>query len=194
MTTFLSEKFWNEHYLMANTGWDLGEVSSPLKNYFDKLEDKELRILIPGCGNAYEAEYLHSLGFSNVTVIDIATAPIKSFKRRVPTFPENKIIKGDLFDHIGEYDLIIEQTFFCAIDPSFRSRYAKKVSELLSLKGQLVGVLFNGHFVNNPPFGGDSQEYTNVFKPYFNSVIIEDCYNSIPPRAGREFFVRISSY
>jgi hypothetical protein len=44
------------------TGWDLGQVSPPLKAYIDQLTDKNLRILIPGCGNSYEAEYLLEKG------------------------------------------------------------------------------------------------------------------------------------
>ena len=44
----LSENAWDHRYLKNAIGWDLGEVSPPLKNYFDQLEDKELKILIPG--------------------------------------------------------------------------------------------------------------------------------------------------
>ena len=193
MTTFLSEQFWNEHYLLTNTGWDIGHISTPLKEYFDQLESKEIRILIPGCGNAYEAEYLFKQGFKNVFIIDIAEEPIRLFKKRVPEFPDDHIIQGDLFTHVGEYDLIVEQTFFCAIDPSFRSRYAKKMSELLSSKGKLVGLLFAVHFENNPPFGGDLEEYNDVFKPYFRKIRIYPCYNSIEPRKDKELFVSLSN-
>ena len=47
-------------------GWDLGEVSPPIKSYIDTLEDKNIRILIPGCGNTYEAEYLLEQGFTKL--------------------------------------------------------------------------------------------------------------------------------
>ncbi|MDO8993629.1 MAG: SAM-dependent methyltransferase, partial [Daejeonella sp.] len=49
----LNESFWNERYRLNDTGWDLGHVSPPLKTYIDQLTDKNLRILIPGCGNSY---------------------------------------------------------------------------------------------------------------------------------------------
>jgi hypothetical protein len=39
------------------TGWDLGLVSPQLK-IIDTLKDKDIAILIPGCGNTYEAAYL----------------------------------------------------------------------------------------------------------------------------------------
>lgn len=62
----LDADFWNERYSSQQTGWDIGSPSTPLKEYIDQLTDKDIRILIPGCGNAYEAEYLHQQGFSNV--------------------------------------------------------------------------------------------------------------------------------
>ena len=51
----LGETFWNNQYNANTTNWDLGEVSPPLKEYIDQLTNKNLRILIPGCGNTYEA-------------------------------------------------------------------------------------------------------------------------------------------
>ena len=70
----LGETYWNNQYEADATGWDLGTVSPPLKEYIDQLTNKDLRILIPGCGNTYEADYLLQKGFTNITVIDIAPA------------------------------------------------------------------------------------------------------------------------
>ena len=53
-----TKNYWTNRYSKAKTGWDIGYPSTPLKTYFDQLENKDLRILIPGAGNAYEAEYL----------------------------------------------------------------------------------------------------------------------------------------
>ncbi len=66
------DKFWSDRYEHRLTGWDLGVISSPLKAYFDQLKNKEISILIPGCGNAYEAEYLLNAGFTDVSLIDIS--------------------------------------------------------------------------------------------------------------------------
>ena len=46
-----------------DTGWDIGKGSTPILTYIDQLEDKSIKILIPGCGNAHEAEYLVSKDF-----------------------------------------------------------------------------------------------------------------------------------
>ena len=60
MQVNLSEEFWDQKYQNNKIGWDLGEVSPPLRAYFDQLENKGQTILIPGGGNSYEAEYLHN--------------------------------------------------------------------------------------------------------------------------------------
>ena len=54
----LDAEYWNNRYISHDFKWDLGEVSDPLKHYFDQLTDTNLHILIPGAGNAHEAEYL----------------------------------------------------------------------------------------------------------------------------------------
>lgn len=187
----LSETFWNNKYLNNKTGWDLGKISNPLKEYVDQLEDKNLRILIPGGGNSYEAEYLFNKGFENVFVVDIASAPLKRIQNRVPSFPKENLTHADFFELKGTFDLIIEQTFFCAINPELRSKYAQKTHELLVEKGKLVGLLFDAKLnEDHPPFGGSKQEYEDYFMPYFSGSM-ESCYNSSEGRKGMELFVKM---
>ena len=113
----MDKNYWENRYQEQETGWDIGYVSTPIKSYFDQISDKNISILVPGAGHAYEAEYLHFLGFKNVTVIDIAQIPLDNFSKRFPDFPNKKLICSDFFDHSGSYDLILEQTFFCALNP-----------------------------------------------------------------------------
>lgn len=186
-------EYWNKRYDSADTHWDMGKVSPPLQEYFDQLTNKEEAILIPGCGNAYEAHYLLNKGFTNVTLIDISDKLIDKLWEQLGVAYEGKIriINEDFFELKGEYDLIVEQTFFCALDPSLRKDYAHKVHELLKPGGKLVGVLFNREFEGKtePPFGGNKEEYIHLFSPLFKLNTMEPCYNSIVPRAGFELFV-----
>ena len=62
------EEYWSKRYEEGQTGWDIGYPSTPIKTYIDQIKDKNLRILIPGAGNAYEAEYIFKEGFKNVFV------------------------------------------------------------------------------------------------------------------------------
>jgi SAM-dependent methyltransferase len=188
--TKLDKTYWEERYNKQQTGWDVGTCTTPLKDYFDQLNDKSIKILIPGAGNAYEAEYLHHLGFKNVYVCDISEAAIESFKKRCTDFPEEHLILGDFYAITEKFDLIIEQTFFCALEPEFRENYLKKTADLLNNKGKLVGLLFNTTFEKaGPPFGGSKEEYLPLFSKYLNLKTMETAYNSIKPRAGTELFV-----
>lgn len=189
----LNDKFWDNRYINNETGWDLGKPSPPIKNYIDQLTNKELRILIPGCGNAYEAEYLFDKGFKNVFLIDLSATALSQFENRVPTFPKNHLICDDFFNHKEVYDIMIEQTFFCAINPNLRFEYAKHTSSILKPNGKLIGLLFDAPLnKEHPPFGGNKEEYLTYFTPYFSINVMETAKNSIEPRVGRELFINLS--
>ncbi|MBL7800760.1 MAG: methyltransferase domain-containing protein [Chitinophagales bacterium] len=185
----LDQTFWENRYVLKETGWDLGEVSPPLKAYIDQLTDKNLRILIPGCGNTYEAEYLLNKGFTNITVIDISPTLINNLKTKFKNNTNITIVLGDFFALEGAFDLIIEQTFFCALDRSLRQLYCEKMNALLSNSGKLVGLLFNREFeAAGPPFGGCEEEYRQLFSETFEIVTLSNCYNSYFKRANAELF------
>ena len=185
----LDKEFWDNKYKNGQTGWDLGEVSPPIKTYIDQLDNKNINILIPGAGNAYEAEYLLEKGFKNITIIDIAPRLVEKLKNKWKDNANIRILQGDFFEHKGQYDLIIEQTFFCAIDPSQRRKYVRKMKELLKENGKLVGLLFNRHFEGGPPFGGSKEEYEEMFKQHLVLNVFEIADNSINPRSGMELWI-----
>ena len=141
----MEKEFWDERWESNQTGWDVGHVSPPLKAYIDQLTDKSIRILIPGCGNAYEAQYLIEQGFTNIFIVEISQGAIDTFKTRYPDFPEAHIFHQDFFELNGDkkYDFIIEQTFFCAIQPEKRLDYAIKMKELIKPNGKLAGLMFD---------------------------------------------------
>lgn len=188
----LDEKYWDNRWENQETAWDVGYASPAITDYMDRIEDKNISILIPGCGNAYEAEYLLKKGFQNITLIDIAPKAVEILKNKFRNDPQIQVILGDFFQHKGAYDLMLEQTFFCAIPPSMRQDYARKSAELLQPKGKIVGVMFDAVFEHpGPPFGGCQCEYKPIFEPFFEIKKMEECYNSIPPRKGSEVFVEM---
>lgn len=191
MNDFLSDEFWNKRYLDGSTGWDLGAISPPIRAYVDQLENKQLKILIPGAGNGHEVSYLHKSGFNNVHVLDFAPLAIETFLEKHSDFPVANAHTSDFFKFTGTFDLIIEQTLFCAIDPKLRSKYAEKSASLLRKGGKLVGVLFNREFEGGPPFGGDKSEYLETFAPFYTKLSMEECHNSIEPRRGSEVFIKL---
>jgi len=189
MNSIMDAKYWDEKYRGRQMGWDIGYASPPIVQYADQLTDKAMRILIPGAGNAYEAEYLWKNGFRNVHVLDWSVRALEGLKERVADFPEEHLIRDDFFHHTGQYDRIFEQTFFCALPPALRPQYVEHMAELLADEGKLVGVLFNiPLFEDHPPFGGNQEEYLALFERHLEVLKMEPCYNSIPERAGNEVF------
>ena len=187
----LNAQYWETQYQNKSTGWDLGGISPALQIYIDNLKNKSSAVLIPGCGNTYEAEYLIEQGFTNITVIDIAPTLVLNLREKFNGNSNIAIILGDFFEHQGHYDIIIEQTFFCALEPALRQDYARKMNELLTTDGILFGLLFNRQFDIGPPFGGSQEEYRSIFQNEFNILQLELCLNSAAPRANTELFIEL---
>ena len=107
MNNPLNQHYWDLRYEQNQLGWDLGTVSPPLKSYFDQVEDKSLKILIPGGGNSYEAEYLMQQGFTDVTVVDVSGVVIGNLRRRFATYLDRggcisvlSSSRSNLVDHV----------------------------------------------------------------------------------------------
>lgn len=189
--TELDANYWSNRYQEGRTGWDIGYASPQLLDLALQFP-KSSRILIPGAGNAYEAEELWNRGYHNTCVVDLAKEPLTSFKQRVPSFPDHQLIQANFFDIDLTFDLILEQTFFCALDPLLREAYVLKMGAILESNGTLGGLLFNHPLTKDgPPFGGSKEEYTNLFKGQFDIIHLAPSELSIKPRAGKEFFFQL---
>lgn len=190
----LDEKYWTQRYQEGKDGWDIGYISTPLKDYIDQLTDKDIKILIPGAGNSYEAEYIFRNGFKNLFVCDLSATPLENLKSRAPDFPSDQMIKGDFFEIKQTFDLVLEQTFFCALHPTLRPNYVTQMAKILQPKGKLVGLLFSKDMKREgPPFGGSQEEYIELFSEKFHINIIEPCTNSIQPRMNSELFIHMQT-
>lgn len=187
----LNEKYWTDRYIQGQTGWDIGYSNPAIIEFFKKKVDKNSSIAIPGCGMSYEGYDLWKLGFESIQLFDISEEAKKAFLHRFPDFPENRYTVGDFFEMDHHFDVMVEQTFFCALDPKMRTKYVEKMSQSLNPSGILVGVLFSVEMPDGPPFGGSLEEYVTLFSPYFEIQKMELAYNNIPQRSGREFFVKM---
>jgi SAM-dependent methyltransferase len=132
------------------------------------------------------------LGFTDVTLVDISDVVVHELEQKFRHYiaaGKLTIKCCDFFNLDANFDLIIEQTFFCAINPVLRENYAQQVNRLLRPAGKLAGVLFNTVFEGGPPFGGNREEYLGYFSPLFLVRALAPCYNSIKPREGKELFI-----
>ena len=148
--------YWDQRYKTGDDQWDMGQISPPLQAYCQQLKNKDLSILIPGCGNSSEAGYLLDQGFTSITLVDFSKVLMARLREKFGNAGDAlRLITADFFDLTGEFDLIMEQTFFCALDPALRPAYIEKMYSLLRPGGKLTGLLFDRDFPDGPPFGGN---------------------------------------
>jgi SAM-dependent methyltransferase len=185
----MDQEFWDSRWQAGQTGWDIGYPSPAIVQFAEKHLSKDAKILIPGAGSGYEAQALYQMGFHQVTVLDISPTAIAKFKELCTGFPPHQTVCGDFFDHQETYDAILEQTFFCALDPKMRDAYVQHMHKLLKPGGILAGLLFQFPLTEQgPPFGGSAAEYRKRFAAYFEIQTLETCTSSILPRKGNELF------
>lgn len=186
-----ADTYWESRYRQSDFPWDLGHASRPLVDWLSQHARPDLRILIPGGGLGWELEWLWQKGFRALTQIDIAHYTAEAIVRRNPLLAPH-LRTGDFFELEGAFDLIIEQTFFCALNPAQRPDYARHMAQLLAPGGLLAGVWFCFPLTEQgPPFGGSPEEYLGLLKPYFESVVWQPCTNSEPSREGKEIWLEV---
>ena len=190
----LNQTYWNNRYKNNLTGWDIGMVSPAIKFWFKKQKNKDLKILIPGSGFGHEVAYAHKNGFYNTYYLDISELVVKNFRTKYPNIPNDNIILSDFFSlkKTNFFDVIIEQTFFCALPLSSRSLYVEKTHDLLNESGLLIGLLFNMTFESDePPFGGNTKLYKKLFEDKYHCLKMGVSDKSISQRLGSELWMEM---
>ncbi|MFT5337609.1 MAG: SAM-dependent methyltransferase [Sphingobacteriales bacterium] len=184
-----SQEYWSKRYKATDTPWQLKEVSPAFVQWFSKVQPpKDTRILIPGAGGGHEAIWLEQQGYTNIVVLDWAPEVIQAQKKNHPNSTVSWIC-GDFFAESQKFDLILEQTFFCALPPAMRKAYFQKMGELLASKGKLIGVFFKQISAGGPPFHCSEDDLLFGLSEVFEEVKIVGCEYSIAPRLGNEWWV-----
>ena len=92
--------FWNHRFEAAFTPWDQGGVPACLLQYVESpqqvLQTKQRRVLIPGCGSAYEVKCLADLGYV-VKAIDFSPAGVAQAQRILGAEYRGLIHEEDFF-------------------------------------------------------------------------------------------------
>lgn len=190
----LSPDAWNERYQNNETPWDL---SGPTPEFVRLLDEKILpakgRVLVPGGGRGHDAILFANRGYE-VDLVDFAPKALEDSlieasrqKAVVHAYRQDFFALPSLPYHQAAYDIFLEYTFFCAIDPSLRKDYVSAVHALLARGGVLAGLFFPlATDKPGPPFLVSEAEVRELFSPRFE-VTIEKPKLSVKARAGREF-------
>ena len=188
-------EYWEKSYQSGDMSWDLGGPT-PIFNDWIQFQTDSLSICILGAGNGWDAINFAEKGH-NVTAVDFAESAIDNMH----TSAQNKgvqinLIHSDIFDLCKlfnhTFDIVLEYTCFCAIDPVRRMDYVRMTNEILKPDGKLVALLFPiDKDINDdgPPFAVDLDSTISLFSKYFILDTKEIPSLSIERRKGREVFV-----
>lgn len=182
------EKCWED----GLTPWDLGRPTPIVEHLHMKEMLPKGRALVPGCGSGHDVVALacperYVIGLD---VSDVAIRKAKELSSSSPNANHFSFIKEDFFTwHPSElFDLIFDYTFFCAIEPSMRPAWGRRMRELLKPDGELITLMFpiDDH-IGGPPFSISVADYEKVLSPLgFQAISIMENELAIGPRKGRE--------
>jgi cyclopropane fatty-acyl-phospholipid synthase-like methyltransferase len=183
---------WQRHYDEGDLGWDLGQVAPPFIKLFESKIILPGKTLIPGCGRGHEVIYLAENGFE-VTAVDYSPGAVNHLKSTVQERNlKCEVLHLDFFgidsSHNGVYDLLIEQTFFCAISPEQRSSYVSTVARALKKGGMLAGLFYNtGEEEGGPPFNTTREDIKKYFSDSFEIRQLSKTEDSAEQRKNKEW-------
>nr|XP_034899770.1 probable thiol methyltransferase 2 isoform X2 [Populus alba] len=187
---------WEKCWEQGLTPWDLGHPTPIILHLHQTGALPKGRALVPGCGSGYDVvamacseRYVVGLDVSHT-----ATEKAIELSSSLPNSSYFTFLKADFFTwHPPElFDLIFDYTFFCAIKPEMRSRWACKVQEMLKPDGELLTLIFPiSDHVGGPPYKVSVSDYEEALHPMgFKAVTIVDNELAIEARKGREKFGR----
>ena len=85
------------------------------------------------------------------------------------------------------YDLLIEQTFFCAISPEQRPMYVATVARALKKGGMLAGLFYHTGQEGGPPFNTTQDDIVKSFSDSFEIRELAQAKNSAEQRKDKEW-------
>lgn len=150
---FISLAVWSKG-LAPGQAFDICTPSPVLVQYIQEGKVPEGRALVPGCGRGYDVTALASptrktFGWEiSPTGIEAAKKRLNELSTEECPHKENTIFElVNFFDVVPstdaeKFDFIYDYTFLCALGPSIRQDWARKMSELMKPGGELLTLIF----------------------------------------------------
>lgn len=181
---------WQNHYDNDDLRWDLGQVAPPFIRLWDENKLPTGKAIIPGCGQGHEVLFLAGKGFQ-VTGLDYAPGAVDLLSRSLKKNQlQADVLHQDFFQlderHNAQYDLMLEQAFFCAIHPSRRSAYVETATRILKKGGLLAGLFYETGEEGGPPFNTTPSDILDHFSDDFHIETLEKTPHSVEKRKDKE--------
>jgi SAM-dependent methyltransferase len=177
--------FWEQRYREQFMPWDAGRVPDLTQTFIATLAP-DSRVLIPGCGSAYEARAFAEAGHE-VIAVDFSAAALDAARGVLGEWAQCLRL-GDFFtmDFGGPFDVVYERAFLCALPRRAWPDYAPRVAELLRPGGVLAGFFFWDESERGPPFGLKPGELEALLDDAFERSVDVAVTDSIPVFQGKE--------
>lgn len=177
--------FWDARYREAFMPWDAGGVPAALQRFLE-AERGPLRVLIPGCGAAYEARAFAERGH-DVLAIDFSAPALERARASLEDWARVLRFADFFADDLGApFDLVYERAFLCSLPRPHWERWAARVAEVMRPGGRLIGFFFQREGERGPPFGLKAGELEQLLAAAFERIEDVPVEDSIPVFAGGE--------
>jgi len=188
--------FWSEKYQTGGDGWELGQAAPPLAAYFAGAAEPAGVAAVLGCGRGHEVLLLAERGYRAVG-FDFAPEAIaagRAAAARAGLVDAAQFVEADIFaladsERAGTFDLLVEHTCYCAIDPGRRADYAAVASALLRPGGRLVGLFWDHGRPGGPPFSTSPDDVRARFGRALTIESLDPAVGSVSSRANQEWLL-----
>lgn len=186
------EKFWSDIYRNEQPGWELGQENPALGAVLPQLKLSKSRVLVLGCGSGHDAAFFARHGHI-VTAVDFSPEAIHRARQKYGHMENLKFIQSDAFalptTMNGQFDVVFEHTFYCAISPERRNEVMALWKRMLHAQGHLLGIFFAMEKRRGPAFGGSEWEVRERLKKHFQFLFWTRWRLSLEKRRGSELVV-----
>jgi methyl halide transferase len=194
-----SANYWEGAWTSGDTGWDIGEPAPPLTRLLAAVPVKQHAVVL-GCGGGHEARMLAATGWPRVVGVDFAPSALAAARQKTDPslvaalewrLQDVLTLGARDGDHDrGLFDLVVEHTCFCAIDPGHRNDWAAMVARLLHPTGVLCALFYTHGRAGGPPFGATHDDVRAVLENAGLTIgHAEVPTDSISRRTGDEWLV-----
>ncbi|RRJ85317.1 methyltransferase domain-containing protein [Aestuariirhabdus litorea] len=179
-------EFWDLRIAEGVMPWDCGGVPRQLAHWIGNAPTPA-RVVIPGCGSAYEAVAFANAGWG-VTAIDFSAEAIAIARQQIGT-AKVELREEDVFTSPVQevpVELVYERAFLAAIPPALRSAYAQWVTRQVRPGGLLVGYFLLGESRRGPPFPISEAELEALLSPAFDCIDRQPVSDSLAVFQGQD--------
>lgn len=150
-------EFWDLRYNARFAPWDAGRVPAQLRDFIAR-DRKPRKVLVPGCGSAWDVRFLAESGW-DVTGIDFSREALAA-ARAVLGPHAGRVRQGDFFAPIAQapFDVVYERAFLCALPRRMWPAWGERMAELVGPGGVLAGFFFFDAGASGPPFPLNSRD------------------------------------